>query len=328
MPSGRRPPISEKLIAVLSREFAGQVREQVPLAERTWMKVGGRARLYLAPADLQSSQRMLLRLREWKVPVLPLGAGANVVVADAGISTTAVVSLVEYMNDTADPVVCGDKVHLRVAGGTRLSSLLDYCRRQGFSGLEFLAGIPGSAGGAAVMNAGAFGCELSDVLDRIATCDFRGAVHSRPREQLDCGYRRGGIPAGQLVVGLELQLEPGDPEKIERQMAEYRRLRRQKQPYGLPSAGSIFKNPPGDSAGRLIDAAGCRGWCCGGAVVSTKHANFITTEPGAVAADVFTLIDRVKEQVRKTFSLELEEEVVRLGDEYPVAWPTEDEESL
>ncbi len=324
----RRPPISRKVIAALVREFAGQVRERVPLAERTWIRVGGEARLYLTPTDVESLQRMLRRLREWMVPVLPLGAGANVVVADAGISTTAVISLVEYMGGIADPVACDSKVQLQVDGGARLSSLLAYCRQHGFSGLEFLAGIPGSAGGAAVMNAGAFGCELSDVLDRVTTCDVRGDVHSWPRGQLVSGYRRGGIPTGQLVIGLALQLEPGDPEKIERQMAEYRRLRRQKQPYGLSSAGSVFKNPPGDFAGRLIDAAGCRGWRCGGAVVSAKHANFITTEPGAAAADVFTLIDRVKEQVRKTFSLELEEEIVRLGDEYPLSWTTEGEELL
>ncbi len=326
MSLGRRPPISEKLIADLSREFAGQVRERVPLAERTWIRVGGEARLYLTPTDVESLRRMLRRLHEWTVPVLPLGAGANVVVADAGVSTSAVISLVEYMGKIADPVVHGSKVQLQVDGGTRLSSLLDYCRRHGFSGLEFLAGIPGSAGGAAVMNAGAFGRELSDALNRVVTCDVRGEVHSWPRQQLDSGYRCGGVPAGQLVIGLDLRLEPGDPEKIEQQMAEYRRLRRQKQPYGLPSAGSVFKNPPGDFAGRLVDAAGCRGWRCGGAVVSMKHANFITTEPGATAADVFALIDRVREQVRKTFSLELEEEIIRLGDEYPLAWTTEDKE--
>ncbi len=328
MSFGQRPPISEKIIADLVREFAGQVRERVPLAERTWIRVGGEARLYLTPMDVGSLQWMLRRLWEWMVPVLPLGAGANVVVADAGISTAAVISLVEYMGNMADPVVRGSKVQLQVGGGTRLSSLLAYCRRHGFSGLEFLAGIPGSAGGAAVMNAGAFGHEISDVLDQVTTCDVRGEVHLWTREQLDCGYRRGGIPAGQLVIGLGLRLEPGDPEKIERQMTEYRRLRRQKQPHGLPSAGSIFKNPPGDFAGRLIDAAGCRGWRCGGAVVSMKHANFITTEPGAVAADVFTLIDRVREQVRKSFSLELEEEIIRLGDEYPLSWTTEGEELL
>ena len=141
-------------------------------------------------------------------------------------------------------------------------------------------------------------------------------MQSWTREQLNSGYRRGGIPVGELVLTVELQLNLDDPEKIGKQMLEYRQIRRQKQPHGVSSAGSVFKNPPGDYAGRLIEAAGCRGWRRGGAQVSRKHANFITTEPGATAADVFSLIARVKEQVRKSFSLVLEEEIIRFGDEY------------
>ncbi len=314
--ANRQLPISERVIKILDREFKGQVRENVSLADRTMLRVGGTARLYLTPADVATLQPLLDRLRKLGVLALPLGGGANVVVTDSGVTKAAVISLVEHLGDIAEPTISNNRVKIYVESGVRLLSLLKFCRERGFSGLEFLAGIPGSVGGAVVMNAGAFGREFSDVLLKVMTCDGQGILQSWTRGQLNSGYRRGGIPIGQLVVSVELQLKLGDPEKIGKQMLEYRQIRRQKQPCGVPSAGSVFKNPPGDYAGRLIEAAGCSGWCCGRAQVSRKHANFITTEPGATAADVFTLINRVKEQVRKSFSLVLEEEIIRFGDEY------------
>jgi len=316
MLTNRQIPISEEIIEILDREFKGQVRKNVSMAERTMIRVGGEARLYLVPANVAALQHLLRRLWELEVPVLPLGGGANVVVDDSGVTKAAVISMMEHIHNIAEPTISSNRVNLSVESGLRLSSLLQFCRERGFSGLEFLAGIPGSAGGAAIMNAGAFGCEFSDVLFKVITIDGQGKSRSWTRDQLHSSYRSGGIPVGQLVVGLELELKLENPENIEKQMMEYRENRRQKQPYGLPSAGSVFKNPPGDYAGRLIDAAGCRGWRCGKAEVSSKHANFITTEPGATAADVFTLISRVKEQVRRRFSLMLEEEIIRLGDEY------------
>ncbi len=321
-------PVSERVIRLLEREFNGQVRENVSLADRTTIRVGGIARLYLMPKDMAALQHLLRRLRDLELPVLPLGGGANVVVDDSGITKAAVISLMEHMHNIAEPTISSDRVNLCVESGLRLSSLLQFCRERGFSGLEFLAGIPGSAGGAAVMNAGAFGREFSDVLFKVITFDGQGKSRSWTRDQLQSSYRSGGIPVGQLVVGLELKLKLENPENIEKQMMEYRENRRRKQPYGLPSAGSVFKNPPGDYAGRLIEAAGCLGWRCGKAEISSKHANFITTEPGATAADVFTLISRVKEQVRKRFSVMLEEEIIRLGDEYLSAWVVGEGEAL
>lgn len=321
-------PISERVIRILDREFNGQVREDVSLAERTTIRVGGRARLYLMPENVAALRHLRRRLWKLEIPVLPLGGGANVVVADAGITKAAVISLVEHMHTIAEPTFSNGRITLQVESGLRLSSLLQYCRERGFGGLEFLAGIPGSVGGAAVMNAGAFGREFRDVLCKVITLDEQGRSRSWTRDQLHGSYRSGGIPGGQLVVGLELMLKPRDPEKVEKQMREYRENRRQKQPYGLPSAGSVFKNPSGDYAGRLIEAAGCRGWRCGKAEVSRKHANFITTEPGATATDVFTLISRVKEQVCKRFSVMLEEEIIRLGDEYLSARVPERGEAL
>ncbi|MEA2110298.1 MAG: UDP-N-acetylmuramate dehydrogenase [Pseudomonadota bacterium] len=328
MLTNREIPISEDIIKILDLEFNGQVRENVSLADRTMIRVGGTARLYLAPTDVGALKSLLHRLGDLAVPVLPLGGGANIVVADSGVTKAAVISLVEHIHDIAEPTISNNKVKVDVESGVRLSTLLQFCQERGFSGLEFLVGIPGSAGGAAVMNAGAFGREFSDVLLKVITCDGQGNLQSWTQGQLNSGYRRGGIPLGKLVVGLELELKPGNPEKIEKQMAEYRQIRRQKQPYGVPSAGSVFKNPPGNYAGRLIEAAGCSGWRFGGAQVSVKHANFITTEPGATAADVFTLIARVKEQVRKSFSLVLEEEIIRFGDEYISTGLAGEEESI
>jgi UDP-N-acetylmuramate dehydrogenase len=317
----RQIPISEEIIKILDREFNGQVRKNVSLADRTTIRVGGTARLYLVPMDVGVLQRLLHRLRDLAVPVLSLGGGANVVVADSGVTKAAVISLVEHIHDIAEPTISNNRVKLDVESGVRLSSLLQFCRERGYGGLEFLAGIPGTAGGATVMNAGAFGGEFSNVLLKVITCDGQGNLQSWTRGQLNSGYRRGGIPLEQLVVGLELQLELENQEKIEKKMMEYRQIRRQKQPYGVPSAGSVFKNPPGDYAGRLIEAAGCSGWRCGRAQVSRKHANFITTEPGATAADVFSLIARVKEQVCRDYSIMLEEEIIRFGDEYITQLP-------
>lgn len=316
MPTSRLISMSERVVKTLRQEFNDQVWEQVSLAERTMIGVGGKARLYLAPVNMDILSHLLRRLRELSVAVLPLGGGANVVVADGGVTKAAVISLVEHFHEVSEPVASGDRVTFWVESGLRLSSLLQFCRERGYGGLEFLAGIPGSVGGAAVMNAGAFGHEFCDVLLHVVTCDRRGTLQSRTRDQMNCGYRCGGIPVGELVVKLELQLLLEDPEEIAKKLREYRQIRRRKQPCGKPSAGSIFKNPPGDYAGRLLDEGGCRGWRCGGAVVSRKHANFITTEPGATADDVFTLIDRMKARVYSDYSIMLEEEIVRFGDEY------------
>ncbi|MBN2333563.1 MAG: UDP-N-acetylmuramate dehydrogenase [Deltaproteobacteria bacterium] len=308
--------LADEIIAGLVREFGSQVQQDVPLAGRTTMKVGGIARLYLTPHGTSQLQGMLARLKQLSVPVLVLGGGANVVVADEGVSRAAVISVMEHMNNIADIRIQRGQVSVTAEAGVRLTTLVQFCQQQGWGGMEFLAGIPGSVGGAAVMNAGAFGREFGDLLMAMSCCDYDGQLSCCSRNELFMTYRDGGVAPDQVVVSVCLLLQPALPETIAAKMAEYREIRRQRQPWGVPSAGSVFKNPPGDYAGRLIEAAGCRGRRQGKARVADQHANFITTEPGATAADVFRLIDEVKMLVYRQFGVLLEEEIIRFSDDH------------
>ncbi|MBW1645593.1 MAG: UDP-N-acetylmuramate dehydrogenase [Deltaproteobacteria bacterium] len=306
--------ITAAVIAELRRQFGDQVRENVPLAPRTTMGVGGPARLYLVPRSREELERLHRRLRELGLPAFFLGGGANVIVADRGVSRQAVISLVEHLRGIEIVAETDRDFALVAEAGVRLSVLVAFCRRHGAGGLEFLAGIPGSVGGAVAMNAGAFGGEIGDRLHSVDLCRADEGLYTVERCRLPMAYRHGGLPAGAQVVAVRLRLEAREPAAVEARMAACREQRRRRQPVGQPTCGSVFKNPPGDYAGRLIEAAGCKGWRRGGARVAAAHANFIIAEPGATAADVFALMDMVREKVAVEFGVELQEEVVRLGE--------------
>ncbi len=301
-------------VAELRRRFGSQVREEVPLAPRTTIGVGGSARLYLAPESLDELERMHEALVALGLPAFFLGGGGNVIVADRGVRRQAVISLVEHPHGMEMVSAAGNKLAVRVEAGARLAALAAFCRQRGAGGLEFLAGIPGSVGGAVAMNAGAFGSEIGDFIETVEFYSPAAGRRTVPRRELAMGYRRGGVPAGFQVVGVRLVLERREPEVITARMDTWRETRRRRQPCGVATCGSVFRNPPGDYAGRLIEAAGCKGWRQGGARVADEHANFIIAERGARAAEVLALIDRVRERVAARFGIELEEEIVRLGD--------------
>jgi UDP-N-acetylmuramate dehydrogenase len=237
-----------------------------------------------------------------------MGLGSNLIVSDSGVPE-AVVTLRRFFSS---PEVRGCIVS--AGGGFPLSRLGWITAEFGLSGLEPLSGIPGTLGGAIKMNAGSFGVEIGSLIEEVTLFSpFYGVKRVSP-DELSFSYRSSGVSPGELVLRAKLRLTPADPDTVMERLREFKRRRESSQPIGLRSAGCIFKNPPGYSAGKLISEAGLNGLRIGGAVVSLKHANFIINEAYATASDIFALIDRIKEEVVRLFGIELEEEVEIWGN--------------
>jgi UDP-N-acetylmuramate dehydrogenase len=276
-------------------------RESEPLARHTTMGVGGPAAVMAFPRD-EAELRQTLELRsELGVPHRILGGGSNLVVVDDGIDELVV------STEASRAVAIAEDGTVTAAGGANLIGTVVKCCRAGWRGLESAVGIPGSVGGAAVMNAGAYGFSISDVLRDIVVYGEDGA-RQQPPEGWRFRYRGSSIPEGAAVGSVTLSLRPDDPEQLAGEMRELTQRRIGSQPVGR-NAGCVFKNPPGGSAGRLIDELGLKGTRRGGAVVSPKHANFVVNEGGATAADVLSLLDLVRDRVRRETGVDLELEV-------------------
>jgi UDP-N-acetylmuramate dehydrogenase len=295
--------------AILRDTCGDRVRERFPLAALTSFRLGGPAAVYLEPDDDDDLLAAGRAVRETGIPVVVLGKGSNVLVADAGFPGL-VIRLGRGYRWAARH---GDE--LTAGGAMPLPALAGVALRHGLEGLAFGVAIPASLGGAVRMNAGAHGAEMADVLvtvDVISLADDRGRVHVAAG---DAGfrYRRSGFAPEQLVVGARLRLRPGDRDAIRAAMDEAREWRRRTQPIAEPNCGSVFKNPQGDHAARLIDAAGLKGLAVGGASVSEKHANFIVAGPGATAEDVRGLIVQIQRRIEDTAGIRLEPEVQMIG---------------
>jgi UDP-N-acetylmuramate dehydrogenase len=206
-----------------------------------------------------------------------------------------------------------DSAVVTAGGGCLLAQLLGYCRRHGLGGLEFLTGIPGGVGGAVRMNAGAFGHAIGEMLARVVVVGTDGEVQIKMKGEWSCGYRRFELNSYDMdrviILSADFELQKTNPVRIQETMEEYRSLRREKQPPAFPSAGSFFKNPAGDFAGRLIEAGGLKGFRVGGAMVSPVHANFIINTGGATAADIIKLMRTIQEKVEAETGIFLEPEV-------------------
>lgn len=288
--------------------YPGRIRLEEPLARYTTWRIGGPAEIFFQPQDAQECAAVLSLSQHYAVPVTFLGGGSNVLVADQGIRGLVI------QTRTLKDICWLDDHRLRAGAGCSLPLLAREAGERGLSGLEFAAGIPGTLGGAVLMNAGAHGGNMAGVLESVRVVTPGGEIRDLEPEQLEFGYRTSSLKgSGNLIVEATLRLEPGDKEAIRRKMDEVLAFRRERQPLELPNAGSVFKNPPGDAAGRLIEAAGAKGRTVGRAQVSEKHANFIVNLGGATAADVLSLIKEVQELVRINFGLILETEVVLLG---------------
>ena len=294
-------------------QLGSMVDREVEMASMCTYRVGGPVAGFLAvdEVDMLDSISVALLESRSQVPVLVVGRGSNLLVADRGFD-----GLVIQLGRRFEEIEIDAATHRVMAGG---AALLPVVARKtaaaGLAGFEWAVGVPGSMGGAVRMNAGGHGADMSDSLVRVTTYDLGGAgVCDRTAEELELGYRRSAIGSDEIVLVAELQLEPGDRERSEAAISEIVRWRRANQPGGQ-NAGSVFANPVGDSAGRLIDAAGLKGHRIGTAEVSTKHANFIQADPDGSADDVYALIRHVQRQVSDTFGVELRPENILLGFE-------------
>jgi UDP-N-acetylmuramate dehydrogenase len=292
-------------------EIEGRVRGEIvrdaPLAPRTAIRVGGPADLLVRPADPDALRALLRAVRELGVPLSVLGGGANTLVADAGVRGVVLKLPQDFPGETVD----GSRMVL--SAGAPIARLPARAHAHGLTGMEFVAGIPGTLGGATAMNAGTRLGEMKDVLQQVelATADGAGWV---PAAALGFAYRTCRLPPGAVLTRVELRLRPGDVAASQAAMQEDREQRRRTQPLDRPTFGSTFRNPPGDHAGRLIEAVGLKGHRVGNATWSDVHANFVVNLGGASAADVLALIRLARARVREQFGIALETEVRFLGE--------------
>jgi len=296
------------VLPLLRERVTGSVHADARLDAYTTFRVGGPVDV-LVEAETPDDLAAVAELCAGEVPIAIVGRGSNMLVSDEGFRGV-VVRLGRGFRDHEpvgpDSIRFGGAVHL--PAGARLTA------RLGLTGFEFAAEIPATFGGAVRMNAGAHGRSMSDVLVWADTVDLTSGQRARLSvEELGFGYRHSTLAPSHVVVAGEVRLEPGDPAEVAGRISTYLRWRREHQPPGR-SAGSVFKNPPGDSAGRLIEAAGLKGARAGGAEVSSVHANFIVAGRDATAADVWTLVVRAQREVRARFGVELEPEVRFLGE--------------
>jgi UDP-N-acetylmuramate--alanine ligase len=286
-----------------------RVRREEPLAPKTTMRVGGAARIYVEPADAVDLEAVVRLAREQKLPLHVLGRGSNLLVPDAGVDGI-VVSLRLPRWETFEPLPDG---RVRVGAGLRLKNLCGLATRSGLGGFEFLEGIPGNLGGALRMNAGAMGGWMYDVVDEVELVTLDGERRRLRRDELHVDYRH--CAELEAAIAVSALLRPAASRvaaDISRQIDSYRDQRQKSQPRE-PSAGCIFKNPPNDSAGRLIDACGLKGERIGDAEVSGVHGNFIVNRGHATSADVLALVRRVRGRVEQQTGIRLQPEVLLFG---------------
>jgi UDP-N-acetylmuramate dehydrogenase len=283
----------------------GTVRFQAPLAGYTSFKIGGPADVLVEPADAEDLVQLVAQASAQKLPMFVLG-GTNLLVRDKGIRGV-VVSLARLRSIKEEP---GSVLYAE--GGVGMPTLISYAIRRSLAGLEWAAGIPGTVAGCVVMNAGTRLGEMKDSVKAVRIVTPTGTVLDCPARDLIFEYRRAALPAG-IVAGVWLQLKPGVRSDIEKVVKDYLRYRRDTQPLTLPSAGCVFRNPPNDSAGRVVEAAGLKGAHVGDAEVSRKHANFIVNQGHASAKDVLALIRKVRAQVARKTGVKLELELKIVG---------------
>lgn len=281
-----------------------------PMSRHTTFRVGGPADFFVTPKAKEEVRDVIRICKEAGMPYYIIGNGSNLLVSDAGYCGV-IVQICKEMNEVK---VEGDLV--KAQAGALLSGIAAKALGAELSGFEFASGIPGTIGGACVMNAGAYGGEMKDVLESVTVLTGEDKIIELGRNELELGYRTSVIAKkGYIVLGAVLKLERGDGEKIKTYMDELKEKRVTKQPLEYPSAGSTFKRPEGYFAGKLIEDAGLRGFQVGGAQVSEKHCGFVINRDHATAADIMELMRQVQIRVKENSGVDLEPEVKRLGDE-------------
>jgi len=284
----------------------GALRIDEPMSRHTTMAVGGPARWFFRPTD----RAMLLQaVRDCPadLTLLPLGRGSNMLVPDGGLD--AMVLDLSELNS-----ISFDGCHVHAGAGARMSRFARLCAEHGLTGCEFLATVPGDIGGGVAMNAGAFAQQLSDTLVKAELLLRSGEVIEMDSNALQMTYRHSALPEQSIVLSSWFYLNTDHPDQIRERMRTMRSRRSATQPLAQPNCGSVFKNPQGDHAARLIEAAGLKGFSIGGATISDRHANFIVNAGDASSADIVALIERVQREIKAQFDIELEPEVRMPGE--------------
>lgn len=285
------------------------IRINEPMERHTTFRVGGPADYFVTPGTRDELAEVIACCRAWEMPYYIIGNGSNLLVSDNGYRGT-VIQIYKSMNQIR---VSEDRINAQA--GALLSGIAAKALENGLTGFEFAAGIPGTLGGACVMNAGAYGGEMKDVLKQVTVLSQEGRIFTIPVQELELGYRTSVIAKkGYIVLEAVIELRNGDMQEIKALMEELKEKRVTKQPLEFPSAGSTFKRPEGYFAGKLIQDAGLRGFQVGGAQVSEKHCGFVINKDHAIAADIAELMRQVSERVYADSGVMLEPEVKRLGE--------------
>lgn len=293
----------------IMRLWHGEVLWDCSMEQFSTFRVGGPATAVVFPSSEEDVALLVKGLRQDNIPLRVIGKGSNILVSDKGFLGVVIVFGQRFSKiNKIDSH--GEKEEVRVESGCGLSKLCNWCTENGLSGLEFLAGIPGSVGGAISMNAGAWGKEISDSIRSINFINKRGKTFSLNRQELDFSYRHLDREKGSIILSAVFQLCKGHQDEIASKCKEYMKQRKENQPQGMASAGSFFKNPAGHkAAGFLIEKAGLKGFRVGGAMVSDVHANFIVNTGDATAQNLFELMRIVQKKVKGDFDVYLEPEV-------------------
>ncbi len=287
------------------------VRFDEPMKGHTYLAIGGPADVFITPRSVASLSSVLKAAKETGMPVFPVGGGTNILVSDMGIEGAAV-SMAAF-NEVRTLIEDSDSASLYVDAGFPLMRFLRHAAEKGLAGIEGLAGIPGQVGGAVAGNAGAFDCEIKDVIINVSLIDSKGNIRKLPKDEINFAYRYAGIPRGEIILGAEFSLAKDDPGAVSKRMQEFMDEKKSRQPLGERSAGCVYKNPEGGFAGKLIEDAGCRGMRVGGVEVSTVHANFFINTGGGTATDYMSLMLEVVSKVRAASGVMLEPEVRVVG---------------
>ncbi len=297
----------------LRKLVEGDIFFDEPMGRYTSFGIGGSADVLIFPREVSELIEIISYLRYEQVPCFVLGKGSNLLVKDGGIRG-AVISLIRFFRRIKQAGENKDCAMIEAQAGISLTELIDYCLKRGVMGLEFASGIPGSLGGGLMMNAGSFGGELGQVVKRVTIINGEGKIREKERNELSFSYRKLHLSKDAIILSALLELKTGAANKMAHKVKNLLVERRLKQPLKYKSGGSVFKNPPGFFAGKIIDETGLKGLKMGDAMVSDHHANFIVNLGEAKAGDVILLMERVQREVYERKGIKLEPEIKVIGE--------------
>jgi len=297
----------------LRKLVKGKMLFHVPLSRYTSLKVGGPAEIMIYPSDMMELQKVIHLSQTHAIPYFIIGRGTNLLVKDGGVRGL-VIKLSRGFKKIKVVEVFQNHTKVLVEAGVSLKRLLTFSLGKGLSGLEFMSGIPGSMGGALAMNSGAQGRQMQDVTESLTLITPQAEVVEKRRKYLNFEYRQLHLPTGTIIVKALIRMKQGNQKETLSEIEKIKTWRRQNQPLNLPSAGSVFKNPPGKSAGKLVEQAGLKGYQVGKAKISEKHANFIINLGGATAKDILSLMEIMQNRVYQETGIRLETEIKIAGE--------------